>query len=53
MDQFLSIIFFESRLGEARRQLPGIHAVERRAPGPAPAPREGLLSRIAPGLFRP
>jgi hypothetical protein len=53
MHEFLSIIFFESRLGAARRRLPGIRAVERRAPVPAPEPRERLLSRIAPGLFRP
>lgn len=54
MDQFLSIIFFESRLGaNARRRLPGLRDVERRESGRKPDPRESLLLQVAPGLFRP
>jgi hypothetical protein len=53
MDQFLSIIFFESRLGaNARRRLPNLRDSERRGPGRKPDLRENLLLRVAPRLFR-
>ena len=51
MEQFLSIVLFDSRLRNARRPLSPLHEAERRLPAREPDARERLLSRITPGLF--
>ena len=53
MDQFLSIIFFDSRLGAGRRSLPAAGTVERRAPGPDPDGIRRPPLYLALALLRP
>ena len=52
MDQFLSIIFFDSRLGAPRRPLPRLPEREYRARARILKSPAALLSRVAPRRFQ-